>query len=435
MQTKPNKHKINIITLGCSKNLVDSEVLVRQVEAGGLKISHNADSIDAETIVINTCGFINDAKQESIDMILQFAQAKQEGKIKKLYVIGCLSERYKEELKKEFADVDEFFGVNNLQEIVETLQIDYKKELLGERVLSTPAHYAYIKISEGCDKKCAFCAIPLIRGKYVSKPVDKLVNEVQLLVNKGVKEIMLIAQDLSYYGYDLDGKSHLAALLKKLSAITGLQWIRLHYAYPVNFPMEILDLMRSNTKITNYLDIPFQHISTQILRNMRRGNTRENTLSLIKTLREKVPDISLRTTLLVGFPGETETDFEELKDFVREFRFERLGVFTYSHEENTSAYEKYEDTVDEDVKTERANEIMELQAQISAELNAEKIGKTYRVIIDKKEDEYFIGRTEFDSPEVDNEVLISSEKELKIGEFYEVEIINADEFDLFGKLA
>jgi len=435
MQTKPNKHKINIITLGCSKNLVDSEVLVRQVEAGGLKISHNADNIDAETIVINTCGFINDAKQESIDMILQFAQAKQEGKIKKLYVIGCLSERYKEELKKEFADVDEFFGVNNLQEIVETLQIDYKKELLGERVLSTPAHYAYIKISEGCDKKCAFCAIPLIRGKYVSKPVDKLVNEVQLLVNKGVKEIMLIAQDLSYYGYDLDGKSHLAALLKKLSAITGLQWIRLHYAYPVNFPMEILDLMRSNTKITNYLDIPFQHISTQILRNMRRGNTRENTLSLIKTLREKVPDISLRTTLLVGFPGETETDFEELKDFVREFRFERLGVFTYSHEENTSAYEKYEDTVDEDVKTERANEIMELQAQISAELNAEKIEKTYRVIIDKKEDEYFIGRTEFDSPEVDNEVLISSEKELKIGEFYEVEIINADEFDLFGKLA
>jgi ribosomal protein S12 methylthiotransferase len=428
------KNQINIITLGCSKNVVDSENLATQLNSQGIKFVFDEFNYNSKTVVINTCGFIKDAKEESINTILEFAKAKNEGKIEKLYVIGCLSERYKADLEKEITEADKFFGVNDLKEIVETLKINYKKELLGERVISTPKHFAYLKISEGCDRTCAFCAIPLIRGKHVSVPMETLVSQAEYLAKNGVKELILIAQDLSYYGLDIYKEQKLAELLEKLSDIKELKIIRLHYAYPANFPWNVLDVMKKRKNIANYLDIPLQHISDNVLKQMRRGHNQKNTLELIKKLRTELPDISIRTTLLVGHPGETEEDFEELKQFVKNSRFERLGVFSYSEEEKTYGGENYKDIITEKVKNKRLDEIMQIQQKISLELNQSKIGKIFNVIIDGETDEYFVGRTEYDSPEVDNEVLISKTKKLKIGEIYEVKILSAEEFDLFGDL-
>ena len=426
--------KINIITLGCSKNLVDSENLATQINNQNIEFTFDEFNFDADTVVINTCGFIADAKEESINTILEFAEAKKSGKIDNLYVIGCLSERYKDDLEKEIEDVDRFFGVNDMKEIAEQLHIDYKKELLGERVISTPKHFAYLKISEGCDRTCAFCAIPLIRGKYVSVPTDLLISQAKNLAKKGVKELILIAQDLSYYGLDIYKEQKLPELVEKLSEIKGIEIIRLHYAYPANFPNDLLKVMREKNNIAKYLDIPFQHISDNVLSRMKRRHDKKLTLNLIEKIRSEVPGIAIRTTLLVGFPGETEKDFDELKKFVKEMRFDRLGVFTYSEEENTYGGENYEDDVPEDVKQARADEIMEIQQQISYEINQEKIGKTFNVIIDKETEDYFVGRTEFDSPEVDNEVLITKDKTLQVGEIYSVKIISAEEFDLYGEL-
>ncbi len=426
--------KINIITLGCSKNLVDSENLATQINNQNIEFTFDEFNFDADTVVINTCGFIADAKEESINTILEFAEAKKTGKIDNLYVIGCLSERYKDDLEKEIEDVDKFFGVNDMQEIVEQLHIDYKKELLGERVISTPKHFAYLKISEGCDRTCAFCAIPLIRGKHVSVPMDLLIKQAKNLAKKGVKELILIAQDLTYYGLDIYKEQKLPELVEKLSEIDGIEIIRLHYAYPANFPDDLLKVMREKNNVAKYLDIPFQHISDNILANMKRRHDKHLTMSLIKKIKKEVPDIAIRTTLLVGFPGETEKDFDELKNFVKEMRFDRLGVFTYSEEENTYGGENYEDDIPEEVKQARAGEIMEIQQQISYEINQEKVGKTYKVIIDKETEDYFVGRTEFDSPEVDNEVLIRKDKQLQTGEIYKVKIISAEEFDLYGEL-
>ncbi len=426
--------KINIITLGCSKNLVDSENLATQINSQNIEFTFDEFNFDADTVIINTCGFIADAKEESVNTILEFAQAKIDGKIENLYVTGCLSERYKDELKKDIPEVDQFFGVNDMQKIVKQLKIDYKKELLGERVISTPSHFAYLKISEGCDRTCAFCAIPLIRGKHVSVPMELLLSQTKNLAKKGVKELILIAQDLSYYGLDIYKKQKLSELVEKLSEIEGIEIIRLHYAYPANFPYDILRVIREKQNVAKYLDIPFQHISDNVLLRMKRRHDKHLTISLINKIRKEVPDIAIRTTLLVGFPGETEKDFEELKAFVKEMRFDRLGVFTYSEEENTYGGDNYEDDVPEEVKQARADEIMEIQQQISYEINQQKVGKIFNVIIDKETEDYYIGRTEYDSPEVDNEVLIKKEQSLVTGNIYDIKITSAEEFDLYGKI-
>ena len=436
MKTKPNKHKINIVTLGCSKNTVDSEQLARQIEANNLQVVHNSNDTDVKTVVINTCGFIGDAKEESINTILEFVNAKEEGLIDQVYVMGCLVERYKKDLQEEIAEVDQYFGVNKLQDVVEGLGFNYKKNLLGERSTTTPPHYAYLKISEGCNKSCAFCAIPLIRGKHQSKSIEEIVDEARFLVARGVKELILIAQDLTFYGIDRYKKPMLDVLLEQLSDIAGLQWIRLHYVYPMHFPPRVLELMRERSNICNYIDIPLQHISNRMLKQMRRGNTQESTYELIRQFKSEVPGIALRTTLLVGHPGETEQDFEELKEFVRFARFDRLGVFTFSNEEDTWADKNYEDDIPEEVKQARMEEILEIQREISFELNQERVGREFKVLIDRKEGDFYIGRTEYDSPEVDNEVLIETAgNELIIGEFYQVVIDRADEFDLYAELA
>jgi ribosomal protein S12 methylthiotransferase len=404
-----------------------------QLRAGQIDVVHESDE-PSDVVVVNTCGFINDAKEESIETILRYAEAKKQGRVGKVFVMGCLSQRYKKELAAELLEVDGFYGVNDLPAILKDLGVDYKKELVGERLLTTPGHYAYLKISEGCNKKCSFCAIPLIRGKHVSKPIEELVHEASHLAMQGVREIILIAQDLTFYGYDLYRERKLGELLEELSKVDGIDWIRLHYAYPSDFPVGLADIMGNNPKICNYLDIPLQHISDPLLRSMNRGVTKEKTLRLLETIREKNPGIAIRTTLIVGYPNETEEHFEELKAFVKEHRFDRLGVFTYSPEEKTAAY-YLRDTVPEEVKKARMEEIMEIQQQISLEKNREKIGKTLKVLIDRQEGEYYVGRSEFDSPEVDNEILVASSHPLVVGNFYQVLVNNADYFDLYGSLS
>lgn len=434
MKTKTlKKNKVNVVTLGCSKNIFDSEVMMAQLKANKFEVEHEAQQDDSEIVIINTCGFIDNAKQESIDTILRYADAKNEGLVEKVYVTGCLSERYKDDLKKEIPEVDAYFGTRDLPRLLKTLKADYKKELIGERLLTTPSHFAYFKIAEGCDRPCAFCAIPIMRGKHVSTPIEQLVDNAKSLADQGVKELMLIAQDLTYYGLDIYKKRNLAELLDKLADVNGIDWIRLHYAFPSGFPMDILDVMKERENICNYLDMPLQHGSTKMLKAMKRGITREKTEALIANIREKVPGIALRTTLISGFPGETEADFQEMYDWVQKSRFERLGIFTYSHEENTTAH-SLEDDVPAELKQERADIIMELQAGISYDLNQEKVGNTYKVLFDKAEGDYFIGRTEFDSPEVDNEVLvkISEDNHLRIGDFANVKITSADHYDLYG---
>jgi ribosomal protein S12 methylthiotransferase len=438
MKTKVSpKPSINIVTLGCSKNLVDSEVLFTQLKGNGLEVTHEAKKDTANIVVVNTCGFIDNAKQESIDTILRYADAKEAGKIDKLYVTGCLSHRYKDDLEREIPMVDSFFGTNELPRLLKALKADYKHELVGERLLTTPAHYAYLKIAEGCDRPCSFCAIPLMRGGHVSRPMDELVKEATSLAKKGTKELILIAQDLTFYGLDLkgEGKSgrQLKELLERLSDLQGVEWIRLQYAYPAGFPMEILQTIAERENICNYLDMPLQSGSDAMLKHMRRGITREKTEQLIADIREKVPGIALRTTLISGYPGETEADFEETYSFVERMRFDRLGIFNYSHEENTHAY-LVEDNVPEEVKQERSDEIMALQQGISEELNQAKIGKTYKVMVDRKESGFFVGRTEHDSPEVDNEVLIPAEQYARQGDFVQVKINKAEEFDLYGDI-
>lgn len=430
---KTNKDKVNVITLGCSKNLVDSEVLMGQLRANDIDVEHQSEKNDSNIIVINTCGFIDLAKQESIDTILQYSEEKKQGSIDKLYVTGCLSQRYKDDLEKEIPEVDAFFGTMDLPLILNKFDIDYKHELLGDRVITTERHYAYLKISEGCNRTCTFCAIPIMRGKHVSKSIDALVDEAKKLAAQGVKELMLIAQELTYYGLDIYKERKLSELLDALSEVEGIEWIRLHYAYPHKFPMEIIDEMSKNPKVCNYLDIPLQHASNPVLDRMKRQITVEQTTDLINNIRQKLPGIALRTTMLVGFPGETEEDFEALCEFIRVNKFERLGVFMYSHEENTGAFD-FEDDVPAEVKQERSDRLMEIQSEISFELNQAKIGKRYKVLFDRKEGGYFIGRTEFDSPEVDNEVLVSAEEYVRIGDFAEVEITDAEEYDLYGKL-
>lgn len=433
MRTKTlKKHKINVVTLGCSKNVYDSEVLMGQLRANDKEVVHEEEG---NVVVINTCGFIANAKQESVNTILEYVQKKEEGLVDKVFVTGCLSERYKPDLQKEIPNVDEYFGTSELPNLLKALGADYKHELIGERLTTTPKNYAYLKIAEGCDRPCSFCAIPLMRGKHKSKPIEELVTEAEKLASKGVKELILIAQDLTYYGLDLYKKRNLAELLRQLVKVEGIEWIRLHYAFPTGFPMDVLEVMREEPKICNYLDIPLQHISDSILKSMRRGTTKEKTTQLLKDFREAVPEMAIRTTLIVGYPGETEADFETLKSWVEEMRFERLGCFTYSHEENTHAYNLVDD-VPEEVKQERANTIMEIQSQISWELNQEKIGRTFRCIIDRKEGNYFVGRTEFDSPDVDNEVLVDATKHyLKQGEFVDLKITDAADFDLYGEPA
>jgi len=427
------KQKINIITLGCSKNLVDSEVLMRQLD-GKYSVQHDSNE-DADVLVINTCGFIGDAKEESIDMILQAVEAKKKDELKKVFVTGCLSERYKKDLQDEIEAVDGFFGVNELPEVLAALDVDLKKELLGERKISTPSHFAYLKISEGCDRNCSFCAIPLIRGKHKSKSKEDIIEEVKFLVSKGVKELLLIAQDLTYYGIDIYSRKALPDLVGQIAAVPGIEWVRLHYAYPAQFPTELLQVMKQNPKVCNYLDIPLQHISDRILRSMKRGLGEEGTIALVNRIKAEVPDAVLRTTLIVGYPGETEAEFQQLYDFVEEYQFDRLGVFKYAHEEGTAAFE-LEDDVPEDVKQDRLDRLMMLQQQVSFDLNKQKEDRQLKTIIDRKEGGYYIGRTEFDSPEVDNEVLIpESNLPLKIGEFYNVRITKSDFFDLYGEVA
>jgi ribosomal protein S12 methylthiotransferase len=430
MRTKTRKkNRINVVTLGCSKNVYDSEVLMGQLRANNKEVVHEEDG---NIVVINTCGFIANAKEESVNTILDFVRQKEEGKVEKVFVTGCLSERYKPDLQKEIPDVDAYFGTTDLPNLLKALGADYKHELLGERLTTTPKNYAYLKIAEGCDRPCSFCAIPLMRGKHRSTPIESLVKEAENLAAKGVKELILIAQDLTYYGLDLYKKRNLAELLKALVMVDGIEWIRLHYAFPTGFPMDVLDVMREEPKICNYIDIPLQHIADPILKSMRRGTTQEKTTRLLREFREAVPDMAIRTTLIVGYPGETQADFETLKTWVGEMRFERLGCFTYSHEENTHAY-LLEDNVPEEVKQQRANEIMELQAQISWELNQKKVGKIFRCIIDRKEGNYFVGRTEFDSPDVDNEVLIDASKYfIRVGDFAQIRITDAADFDLYG---
>ncbi len=433
MRTKSlKKNKINVITLGCSKNTYDSEVLMGQLKASGKDVVHEQEG---NIVVINTCGFINNAKEESINTILEYVDKKENGLVDKVFVTGCLSERYRPDLEKEIPNVDQYFGTTDLPLLLKALGADYKHELLGERLTTTPKNYAYLKIAEGCDRPCSFCAIPIMRGKHVSQSIEKLVKEAEGLAKNGVKELILIAQDLTYYGLDLYKKRNLAELLENLVKVEGIEWIRLHYAFPTGFPMDVLDLMKREPKICNYIDIPLQHISDNILKSMRRGTTKEKTTKLLKDFRAAVPGMTIRTTLIVGYPGETQEDFEILRDWVQEMKFERLGCFTYSHEENTHAY-LLEDDVPEDVKQARAAEIMDLQSQISWDLNQEKVGQTFKCIIDRKEGQYFIGRTEFDSPDVDNEVLIDASKfYVKTGEFVNVKIIDATEFDLYGEPA
>lgn len=430
MRTKSiKKNKINVVTLGCSKNLYDSEVLMGQLKASGKEVVHQEKG---NIVVINTCGFIGSAKEESINTILEYVQKKEEGIVDKVFVTGCLSERYKPDLEKEIPDVDKYFGTTELPQLLKALGADYKHELIGERLTTTPKNYAYLKISEGCDRPCSFCAIPLMRGKHKSTPIEDLVTEAEKLAAKGVKELILIAQDLTYYGLDLYKERKLADLLRALVKVDGIEWIRLHYAFPTGFPIDVLEVIKSEAKICNYIDIPLQHISDPILKSMKRGTTQEKTTKLLHDFREKVPQMAIRTTLIVGYPNETEEDFNKLKEFVKEMRFERLGCFAYSHEENTSAYD-LEDNVPEEVKQRRANEIMEIQSQISWELNQEKIGKVFKCLIDRKEGQYFVGRTEFDSPDVDNEVLIDASKYyVKIGDFVNVQITDATDFDMYA---
>ena len=432
MRTKSIKvNKINVITLGCSKNIYDSEILMGQLKANGKEVAHEQDG---NIVVINTCGFIDNAKEESVNTILDFVQKKKSGKVDKVYVTGCLSERYKPDLIKEIPDVDQYFGTTELPQLLNALGADYKHELIGERLTTTPKNYAYLKIAEGCDRPCSFCAIPLMRGKHRSKSIEDIIVEAEKLASDGVKELILIAQDLTYYGLDLYKKRNLAELLRCLVKVEGIEWIRLHYAFPTGFPIDVLEVMKSEPKICNYIDIPLQHISDKILKSMRRGTTKEKTTKLIQKFRDTVPNMAIRTTLIVGYPGESEEDFKILKEWVSEMRFERLGCFTYSHEENTHAF-NLKDDVNSDVKKERANEIMELQSQISWELNQEKIGNVCKVVIDRKEGQYFVGRSEFDSPDVDNEVLINASKTyLKTGEFYDVVITDAADFDLYAKV-
>lgn len=435
MKTKTlRKNKVNVVTLGCSKNLFDSEVLMAQLRGNKFDVEHESQSDDAAIVIINTCGFIDNAKQESIDTILRYADAKKEGLVEKVYVTGCLSERYRDELESEIPEVDAYFGTRELPRLLKTLKADYKHELVGERLLTTPSHYAYFKIAEGCDRPCSFCAIPLMRGKHVSTPMEELVNQAKNLAKNGVKELMLIAQDLTYYGLDIYKKRNLAELLEKLAQVEGIEWIRLHYAFPAGFPMDVLEVMNKYDNICKYIDIPLQHGSTRILQAMRRGITREKTEELISTMREMVPGIAIRTTLIAGYPGETEEDFQEMYDWVERSQFDRLGIFTYSHEENTHAHSS-EDDVPEEVKRERADRIMELQSGISYALNQKKVGQTFNVLFDRTEGDYFIGRTEFDSPEVDNEVLVRKDSAyVRIGDFAKVQITKADHYDLYGSV-
>ena len=441
MKTKSSKEvsrvkpRVNVITLGCSKNIHDSEVLMGQLRGNQMDVVHEDQQLNKDDIiVINTCGFIDNAKQESIDTILQYSELKDQGKVGKVIVTGCLSERYKPELEAEIKNVDSFFGTNDLQNLLSSIGADYKHELVGERLLTTPSHFSYFKIAEGCNRPCSFCAIPLMRGKHVSKPIDDLVKEAKYLAKNGTKELILIAQDLTYYGLDLYSKRNLADLLRNLSDVDGIEWIRLQYAYPSGFPMDILDVMNERSNICNYLDMPLQHISDSMLSSMRRGITRQKTIDLVNSIRNKVPDIALRTTLICGYPGETERDFEEMKEWVSESRFDRLGCFTYSHEEKTHAH-LLNDDVAEEVKQQRVEDIMNIQQEISFNINQDKVGKHFKVLIDKKEGNYLIGRTEFDSPEVDNEVLIDARISYATpGTFVQVKIDRAEDFDLYGQI-
>jgi ribosomal protein S12 methylthiotransferase len=435
MKTKTlRKNKVNVVTLGCSKNIFDSEVLMGQLKANSFEVEHESTKGDAAIVIINTCGFIDNAKEESVNTILQFADAKERGLVEKVYVTGCLSERYKADLEKEIPEVDAWFGTRDLPRMLKTLKADYKHELVGERILTTPQHFAYLKISEGCDRPCSFCAIPLMRGKHISTPIEELVQQSKNLAKNGTKELILIAQDSTYYGLDLYGKRNLAELMEKLSEVDGIDWIRLHYAFPSGFPMDALDVMRNNPKVCNYLDMPLQHITDNMLKSMKRGTTKQKTIDLVNEIRDKVPGITLRTTLIAGYPGETEKDHEEMLRWVEDTRFDRLGIFTYSHEENTGAY-ALNDDVPADIKQQRAEAVMEVQQGISFEINQQKVGNTYKVIFDRKEGDHFIGRTEADSPEVDNEVLVSaSESYVRIGDFANVKIERAEDFDLYGKV-
>ncbi|WP_395802672.1 30S ribosomal protein S12 methylthiotransferase RimO [Daejeonella sp.] len=441
MKTKISKEvnkvqpRVNVITLGCSKNIHDSEVLMGQLRGNQMDVVHEDQKLHKDDIiVINTCGFIDNAKQESIDTILQYSELKDQGKVGKVIVTGCLSERYKPELEAEIKNVDSFFGTNDLQNLLSSIGADYKHELVGERLLTTPSHFSYFKIAEGCNRPCSFCAIPLMRGKHVSKPIDELVKEAKFLAKNGTKELILIAQDLTYYGLDLYNKRNLADLMRNLSDVDGIEWIRLQYAYPSGFPMDILDVMNERSNICNYLDMPLQHISDNMLSSMRRGITRQKTIDLVNSIRDKVPNIALRTTLICGYPGETEKDFQEMKEWVSESRFDRLGCFTYSHEEKTHAH-LLNDDVPEEVKQERVEEIMNVQQEISFDINQDKVGKTFKVLLDKKEDNYLVGRTEFDSPEVDNEVLIDARiSYASPGTFVNVKIDRAEDFDLYGQI-
>jgi ribosomal protein S12 methylthiotransferase len=432
VKTKRKKDKINIITLGCSKNIVDSEVLYSQLKANDMEVEHESLNDDANIVVINTCGFIDNAKQESIDTILRYAEAKEAGEIEKLYVTGCLSQRYKPDLEKEIPNVDEYFGTLHLPQLLKSLGADYKQELIGERLITTPSHFAYLKISEGCDRPCSFCAIPIMRGKHLSKSFEQIEQEVKNLVRNGTKEFLLIAQDSTYYGLDLYGDRKLAELLRRVSDIEGVEWVRLHYAYPSQFPMDALDVMNERSNICKYIDIPLQHASDNMLKIMRRGITAKRTQEVVDAIRDKVPGIAIRTTLIAGHPGETEADFNDLVRFVEYNKFDRLGIFTYSHEEGTHAGTMV-DSVSQDMKEERASLIMDLQQGISNEINQKKVGHTFKVLFDRKENGLFVGRTEFDSPEVDNEVLVSAKDNyVRIGDFAQVKIDRAEDFDLFG---
>jgi len=432
LKTKP---RVNVVTLGCSKNIYDSEILMGQLKGNSFDVVHEAEKINSDDIiVINTCGFIDNAKQESIDTILQYSELKEQGKVGKVIVTGCLSERYKPELEAEITNVDSWFGTNDLQNLLSSVGANYKHELIGERLLTTPKHFAYFKIAEGCNRPCSFCAIPLMRGKHLSTPMDQLVKDAQALVKNGTKELILIAQDLTYYGLDLYGKRNLDELLRRLSDVNGVEWIRLQYAYPSGFPMEILDVMNERENICKYMDMPLQHISDDMLKSMRRGTTKQKTIDLVNQIRDKVPGIAMRTTLITGYPGETEQDFAEMAEWVEETKFDRLGCFTYSHEEKTHAFSLIDDVPDE-VKQERADAIMEIQQGISFDKNQEKIGRTFKVLVDKKDGDYFVGRTEFDSPEVDNEVLIDASKDYAtIGGFVNVQVDTAEDFDLYGHI-
>jgi len=434
MRTKSTKqNKINVVTLGCSKNIYDSEILMGQLKANGKEVVHEDENDDGNIVVINTCGFIGKAKEESINTILHYAHKKERGEVDKVFVTGCLSERYKPDLEKEIPDVDAYFGTHDLPNLLKVLEADYKHELIGERLTTTPKHYAYLKIAEGCDRPCSFCAIPLMRGKHISTPIEAIIEEATKLAEKGIKELILIAQDLTYYGLDIYKKRALADLLNALVKVEGIEWIRLHYAFPTGFPLDVLEVIKNEPKVCNYIDIPLQHINTEMLKSMRRGTTHDKTVKLMEQFRSAVPDMAIRTTLIVGYPGETDAIFEELKEWVKTTRFDRLGAFAYSHEENTHAFNLVDD-VPEEVKEQRVSEIMEIQSQISFELNQEKIGNTYKCIFDRKEGNYFFGRTEFDSPDVDNDVIVDATKHyIQIGQFVDIKITSAGDFDLNGE--